>query len=458
MKNILCIIAFAAATNMICTNARAQVRSLFEAASKNEGILKTPTNAGLLTNPDTGRGYFASLEPKPKTPELTAEKPSDEEMGSTGQDEPDPMDDSESEVFGGPTFAPGEVKGDVERCKQYAPLFSSLIKKYAKPDTKITVATVCGVWKREGVPNMCLGATRGEPCNVSSAKAKGPFQCLDSTGRAMVKDRPYNPQSLEDSAECGIRYLSILEKQVGEQNMFYAYQSGPAGDFSRPNPQIYNRTVRKFISVFEGAGDLTVGADGRPLLTTLMGVAPMAPGTGYICSVVGEFRASHPTVPHQGQDWCGPAGTAVYAPVDAIIVRAGWTGTASGNLCGGQVAFSTGDGTIGSLAEIQFCHLGAVTVKAGDRVKAGQLVGYLGDKGDGKSGIKNSAPHLHWETKVATSRTVRGGKTYVKSIAYPIMGRWFDFSPFIAGTATQNPRYVGPKAAINQKKIKSFWH
>jgi len=303
---------------------------------------------------------------------------------------------------------------------------------------------------------MCLGETRGanEKCKVSVAGAEGALQCMPGTARAVMGGRSYNPQQLEDSFECGIHYLCNLEKSVGEHNMFFAYQSGPAGDFSRPNPQNYDRKVREYIKIFEGAGDM-VGSG------IVIGVAPIDPGLAYVCSVWGEYRPSHPDIPHQGQDWCAAAGTPVKAPFDGIITLVGWSPTPAGKLCGGQWVLSVGSGEIGSLGVIRGCHMSSFPpgLKAGDRVKAGQVVAFVGATGDGKSGINTAGPHLHWQTEVVSSNRIVNGKVVsIKTTPYQIMAKWFDFSPYVAGTPEENPRYKGPMNPSILKRTAKFWH
>ncbi len=87
---------------------------------------------------------------------------------------------------------------------------------------------------------------------------------------------------------------------------------------------------------------------------------------------------------HTGIDFKAPYGSPVLATASGKVVVAGW------------------DGGYGRLVEIdhgfgvstRFAHLKAIKVKAGDKVKRGEVVGYLGDTG------RSTGYHLHYETRV----------------------------------------------------------
>lgn len=76
-----------------------------------------------------------------------------------------------------------------------------------------------------------------------------------------------------------------------------------------------------------------------------------------------------------------PVGTPIYAPISGIIGKTGSLGK-GGRFEGIRVNLhSTAD-------NFYFAHLSAVNVREGDRVNAGQLLGY--------SGSANGVPHLHF--------------------------------------------------------------
>lgn len=84
---------------------------------------------------------------------------------------------------------------------------------------------------------------------------------------------------------------------------------------------------------------------------------------------------------HKGMDFGAASGTPVHAPTDGIISRAGWAGG-----YGRQVRIDHGGGIATS-----FSHLSRYAAAPGTRVRAGQVIGYVGSSG------LSTGPHLHYE-------------------------------------------------------------
>ncbi len=86
---------------------------------------------------------------------------------------------------------------------------------------------------------------------------------------------------------------------------------------------------------------------------------------------------------HGGVDFLAPMGTEVYASADGIIKMAHYDGNWGKRI---QIMHSAGFGT-------DYAHMKVLFVKAGQHVKQGDLIGYLGNTG------MSVGPHLHFEIR-----------------------------------------------------------
>jgi murein DD-endopeptidase MepM/ murein hydrolase activator NlpD len=88
---------------------------------------------------------------------------------------------------------------------------------------------------------------------------------------------------------------------------------------------------------------------------------------------------------HKGVDLAGPMGTPVHATADAVVGKAEWY---SGY--GLYVALEHG-------ADIQtrYGHMSRLNVFAGQRVRKGDVIGYIGSTG------RSTGPHLHYEVRIS---------------------------------------------------------
>lgn len=112
--------------------------------------------------------------------------------------------------------------------------------------------------------------------------------------------------------------------------------------------------------------------------------------TGLIMPVVGRITSNfgsrrHPvlgyTRMHSGVDFGAPHGSPIYAVGDANVSYAGWHG-GHGNYV--RLEHGGGFGT-------GYAHMSRIAVSSGTRVRAGQVIGYVGSTG------LSTGPHLHYE-------------------------------------------------------------
>lgn len=103
----------------------------------------------------------------------------------------------------------------------------------------------------------------------------------------------------------------------------------------------------------------------------------MASGYGYRSDPFTKARKMH-----QGMDFTAPTGTPIFATGDGVVRRADNTASGYGN----HIVIQHGYGY-----ETLYGHLSKYKVKAGQRVKRGDIIGYIGSTG------RSEAPHLHYE-------------------------------------------------------------
>ncbi|MEM6812154.1 MAG: M23 family metallopeptidase [Pseudomonadota bacterium] len=84
---------------------------------------------------------------------------------------------------------------------------------------------------------------------------------------------------------------------------------------------------------------------------------------------------------HKGVDFAAPTGTPIYAAGDGVVERAGW---ASGYGKFVKIRHN-------SSLQTAYGHMSKIKVKAGQRVKQGQVIALVGSTG------RSTGPHLHYE-------------------------------------------------------------
>lgn len=131
-------------------------------------------------------------------------------------------------------------------------------------------------------------------------------------------------------------------------------------------------------------------ADGQSQWFEASGVGRQRSG-GMLQPVPGSVSSSyglrmHPILGyarmHRGLDFRGGYGTPIVAVADGSVSRAGWAGG-----YGNQVRLTHAGGLATS-----YSHMSRISVAPGSRVRAGQVIGYIGSTG------LSTGPHLHFET------------------------------------------------------------
>lgn len=87
---------------------------------------------------------------------------------------------------------------------------------------------------------------------------------------------------------------------------------------------------------------------------------------------------------HKGLDIPGPIGTPIYATADGFVGRAQWV-----NGYGKYVEINHGNAV-----QTRYGHLSAMNVQPGQRIRKGDVLGYMGSTG------RSTGSHLHYEVRI----------------------------------------------------------
>lgn len=130
-----------------------------------------------------------------------------------------------------------------------------------------------------------------------------------------------------------------------------------------------------------------VAAFSSPLLQRSVSVPSRMPLEGAQLTSSYGMR-THPVLggrrKHTGIDLAAPTGTPVYATANGVIGRADWYSS-----YGLFISINHG-----AAMETRYAHLSRLAVAAGDNIKKGDLIGYVGSTG------RSTGPHLHYEVRV----------------------------------------------------------
>lgn len=111
------------------------------------------------------------------------------------------------------------------------------------------------------------------------------------------------------------------------------------------------------------------------------------PGSYWVTSHFG-WRAKYGRF-HYGTDIGCATGTRIVAMADGVVTYVGWPGSNYNWAYGKMIVINHYDGS-----QTRYGHLSAFNCHMGQKVKAGQVIGYTGNTG------RSSGPHLHFEIRV----------------------------------------------------------
>ncbi len=140
-------------------------------------------------------------------------------------------------------------------------------------------------------------------------------------------------------------------------------------------------------SALDGSGPQVPGAAPSIIERPTISVPSRMPLSGARLSS-GYGMRNHPVLRqrrrHNGVDLAAPTGTPVYATADGLVERADWFSS-----YGLYISIDHG-----ADLETRYAHMSRLAVAAGEQVKKGDVIGYVGSTG------RSTGPHLHYEVRV----------------------------------------------------------
>jgi murein DD-endopeptidase MepM/ murein hydrolase activator NlpD len=143
----------------------------------------------------------------------------------------------------------------------------------------------------------------------------------------------------------------------------------------------------QFKQLFASWESLDKGGPAVPAPITQVSIPSRMPLSG--AALTSDFgMRTHPVLggrrAHKGIDLAAPVGTPIYATADGLVSRADLFSS-----YGLYVQIEHG-----ADLETRYAHMSRIAVAAGEHVKKGDIIGYVGTTG------RSTGPHLHYEVRV----------------------------------------------------------
>lgn len=235
-----------------------------------------------------------------------------------------------------------------------------------------------------GVAVVDLGQARGKAPVVRYNKHRVMVVKNDGHWQAVV--------GIPLSAKVGLHQLQIAgldqRRSFRVNGKQYAEQHITIKDKRKVNP---NKEDMKRIRAERGRINTALGYWSDAEVTATRFTLPVP---GRLSSPFGlrRFFNQQPRKPHSGIDIAAPAGTPIRAPADGRIIERG-----DFFFNGNTVFIDHGQGLV-----TMYCHMSRIDVKPGQQVKAGQVIGAVGQTG------RVTGPHLHWSVSLNDARVDPG--------------------------------------------------
>lgn len=270
----------------------------------------------------------------------------------------------------------------------------------AKPDRRADAGQVADPGRFASIassvsPNFAYWSTRSEGAGMFSAadRADMLFATINKSLRTIEHEQIDRVATLAEDADRTANAISAALEQAG-----LAVEDTGSTGLGGPLISIDDRTtfetrVRELDEALSRLESLKKAALATPIYNPAQGVA--------ISSSFGVRRDPLLGTPamHAGIDFRVSYGGTVHAAGAGTVISAGWNGG-----YGRMVEIEHGDGMT-----TRYAHLSKITVKTGDRLERGAIVGKAGSSG------RSTGPHLHYEvrrngTAIDPLRFIKAGK------------------------------------------------
>lgn len=181
---------------------------------------------------------------------------------------------------------------------------------------------------------------------------------------------------------------SIRNASFGGTNRYAALDSYENAEIIKETTKKLDKIARQLYIQSKSFDDVyTLARSKNKMLASIPAIQPilnkrldrLASGFGYrVHPVYKSMRM------HTGVDFTAPTGTPVYATGDGVIMGAARGFSGYGIVCIINHGYNY---------KTLYAHLSRVKVKPGQRVKRGQIIGYVGNTGI------STGPHLHYEVR-----------------------------------------------------------
>ena len=254
----------------------------------------------------------------------------------------------------------------------------------SEPDHRADAATPAPVKAAAAtsVPAMAFWHTRNTASNAMTAadKADHLFLTINQSLQKIESEQIDRIASLAEDADRQTDTIAQALEDVGMRIELEGEESttGIGGPYiPADDTTMFETRVRELDEALGRLESAKLAANTMPIHSPARGFSISSP-----FGVRRDPLIGRPAM-HAGMDFRAPSGSTVRAAGAGTVIRAGWNGG-----YGRMVEIDHGDGLT-----TRYAHMSQISVKVGDQLARGDLVGKVGTSG------RSTGPHLHYEVR-----------------------------------------------------------